>query len=293
MGDGRAFRQANFSTTPEQPGAPLAVYVDDDLPLVRAAVAAAASLTEAGERDHDLRVERAGASVHLLTRYGDQVMLAPSEQAAADALRQQPWIRRLAGGRNGDQRFAVDVPIRRGETYAEGDVLDLAISSDRTAYLLVVAVAPDGTFRVLHPGRSFAPTRPDTAVPFRTRVNQPFGIDHVVAVAFLEAPPYYDERLLASASINPGSRLHDQLLDTFMANDANQAPRGLKDGDRAKSGGRGIVGCAEAACVALLCGAWVSSLPPPLSPTTARRCTTRPARSPRRTPPPRYGCWTR
>ena len=223
VGDSPAFRQAVLSTTPPPRGRPLQVHVNGALPLVRAAVAEDASLEAAAEQDHDLRVERVNGAVHLVTRYGDQVMLATSEQAAANALRQQPWIRRLVASHNADQRFEVDLLMDQGETYTEGDVLDLAVSSDRDAHLLVVAVAADGTFRVLHPGRLFSPVRADTPVTFQTKVNEPFGIDHVVAAGFLERPPFYDDRLVASDAIHPGSRLHAQLRAALVANDPNQA----------------------------------------------------------------------
>ena len=223
LGDSPAFRQATLTTTPPPPERPLRVHVSGALPLVATAVADDASLEAAAEQDHDLRVERVNGAVHLVTQYGDQLMLATSEQAAANALRQQPWIRRLVASRNAHQRFKVDIPVKRGETYAEGDLLDLAVSSDRDAYLLVVAVAPDGTFRVLHPSRSFSPVRADTPVTFQARVNEPFGIDHVVAAGFLERPPFYNDRLVESDAIHPGSRLHGQLRVALVANDPNQA----------------------------------------------------------------------
>ena len=223
LGDSPAFRHAELLTAPQPPARPLGVHLAGAFPLVRATVADTATLMTADEQDHDIRVERAPRAVRLLTRHGDQIMLASSEQEAADALRQQPWIRRLIGTANSAQRFEVSMPIAQGETYAEGDVLHLAVSADRPCHLLVVAVAADGTFRVLHPTRSFFAVGADTEVRFQARVDTPLGIDHVVAVAFLQPPTFYDERLLEDDALQPGSALHGELRTAFTANDPNQA----------------------------------------------------------------------
>ena len=226
LADSTAFREAELVVAPQPPGRPLRIYVAGSLPLVRAAVAEDAALTAAIDQNHDLRVERvdrAPGDVRLTTRYGDQVLLAASERAAADALRQQPRIRHLVGSANALQRFRVDLPVAQGETFAEGDVLDLSISSDRSAHLLVLAVAPDGTYRVLYPWRTFAPVDAGSKVPFQTKVNAPFGIDHVVAAAFLQRPPFYNERLVEGDVIYPGTYLHEALRTALTADDPNQA----------------------------------------------------------------------
>ena len=226
LADSPAFREAELVVAPQPPGRPLRIFVAGSLPLVRAAVAEDATLTAAIDQNHDLRVERvdrANGDVRLTTPYGDQVLLAASERAAADALRQQPRIRHLVGSANALQRFRVDLPGLRGETFVEDEKLDLSISSDRSAYLLVLAVAPDGTFRVLYPWGTFDPVDAGTKVPFRTVVNAPFGIDHVVAVAFLQRPPFYDKHLVEGEVIYPGTSLHEALRMALTADDPNQA----------------------------------------------------------------------
>ena len=226
VGDSPAFRQAELVTAAPPAQRPLSIRVVDKLPLVQAAVADTAALVAAEGADHDIRVERAAGKVRLVTRHGDQVMLADSEHAAADALRQQPWIRYLTGRTNTKQRFDVEVswPGDQGETYVEGDVLDLAIRADREAHLLVASLAADGKFEVLFPNRrgAFTITRSGTDVGFQTRVVEPFGIDHVVAAAFLQRPSFYEDRLL-ERGILPGSALHEELRQALTTDDANQA----------------------------------------------------------------------
>ena len=99
------------------------------------------------------------------------------------------------------------------ETFEEGDELAIAATASRRVHLLVLDIAPNGEFRVLHPERrdGFDAVPAHQAEVFRARVDAPFGIDYVVAAGFLDKPAFYDARLLGGA-IKPGASLHGELL---------------------------------------------------------------------------------
>lgn len=190
----------------------LRILVAGAFPLIDAAIAEADALLSAAE-GHDLRVQRLDGAVHLLTSFGDSVGSFPSEAAAAAALRQQPWIRSLVRELGQAQR-SNGLQLRlRGETFEEGDELTITAAAPNDVHLLVLDIAPNGEFRVLHPGPQdgFGATSAQGAVRFRARVDAPFGIDHLVAASFRDKPDFYDERLLQGA-IRPGASLHRALL---------------------------------------------------------------------------------
>ena len=196
---------------PEPQGNLLRIQVDGHFPLVEAAIAEAPDLGKAtGEQD--LRIARADGVIRILTAFGDALASFRLESDAASALRQQPWIRSLARslGRRSGGGMALQL---RGETFEEGEELTIAATASRRLHLLVLDIAPNGEFRVLHPGRGdgFDATPANQTVLFRVRVNAPFGIDHVVAAGFQDKPAFYDARLLHGA-IKPSSSLHGELL---------------------------------------------------------------------------------
>lgn len=205
------------------PAKRLGVQVEGRLPLVARAVAASDALAPAGDAA-DLVVREAQGAIHILTQFGDAVASVATEQAAADALRQQPWIRHLVRrlGQRGHSGLELGLP---GETFEEGDVLSLATTLQRSAHLLVLDIAPSGALRVLYPAseRDLRAAPADRPVGFSAMVNPPFGMDYMVAAAFPEPPPFFDHHLLADAEIAPGTPLHRELVQAVESPDTPSA----------------------------------------------------------------------
>ena len=225
LGDRAMFSSAavRAEAPPPLPAQPLGVRVEGRLPLVAQAVAASETLVPA-DGSADLLVRRAQGAIHLLTPYGDAVASVATQQAAADALRQRPWIRHLVH-RLG-QRDHSDVQLALpGETFEDGDVLNLAATLRRSAHLLVLDIAPSGSLRVLYPAseRDFRAVPAARRVAFDAVVNAPFGVDYMVASAFPQAPRFFDHHLLADAEIAPGTPLHRELVRAVEAPDTPSA----------------------------------------------------------------------
>ena len=210
-----ALRPVGSAVPPLEPqGNLLRVRVDGHLPLIEAAIAETPNLNKT-TNDHDLRVVRTDGVVRILTAFGDAVAGLERESNAASALRQQPWIRSLV--RNLGRKSGSGMELRlRGETYEAGDELAIAATVAHRVHLLVVDIAPNGELRVLYPGEGdgFDAIAANQTAPFRAKVNAPFGIDHVLAAGFFDKPAFYDARLLEGA-INPGARLHGELLSAL------------------------------------------------------------------------------
>ena len=207
-----AFRAAGYAARPLEPqGESLRIRVDGKLPLIEAAIAQTPNLDSATD-DHDLRVVRTDGVVRILTAFGDAVTSLELETDAAGALRQQPWIRSLVRNLGRESGSGMELRLR-GETYEAGDELRIAATAAQRVHLLVLDIAPNGELRVLYPGRGdgFEAIPANRAVPFRAKVDAPFGIDYVLAAGFLAKPAFYDARLLAGA-IKPHASLHRELL---------------------------------------------------------------------------------
>ena len=154
---------------------------------------------------YDLRVIRANGVIRLLTVVGDLVFAGDGKAVMAQALRQQSWVRRLLRVPNAAQRFQIDMRMDGycGETFEAGDVLGFATRMAATAYLLLVDAAPDGALRVLYPYHERELAAVPSGQPVRVgniHVTPPFGIDHVIAVGFINRPALYDARLLNGAT---------------------------------------------------------------------------------------------
>lgn len=212
-----AFRTGSVAPThsPALPATRLSVKVEGSLPLVRQAVAQTPSLLPA-QLTPDLIVRHSGGAHYILTPFGDPVATLPTERGAASALLQQTWIHELVwqlGRRANTSSVRISL---RGETFEEGEQLEIAVALGATAHLLVLDIAPSGALRVLHPRPGeFGPVAGE--VPFRVLVNAPFGMDHVVATAFPLAPAFYDMRLLANTEIAPSTALHREIVRELMA----------------------------------------------------------------------------
>ena len=217
--------QAAFRTGPTTPTRPaplpttrLSVKVEGTLPLVRDAVAQTAALVLA-QLTPDLIVRQSRRAYHILTPFGDAVASLPTERQAASALRQQPWIRELLWklGRN---TSATGVRISlRGETFEEGEELEIAVTPDARSHLLVLDIAPSGALRVLYPSREdeLRPVSAQRPVLFRAQVIPPFGTEYIVAAAFSTPFPFDDLQLLTSTQIEPTVRLHDAVIRALTA----------------------------------------------------------------------------
>ena len=213
---------AASSTPPPRPAplpaARLRVHVEGALPLVTEAIDQTDALAFA-RNSPDLVVRRGQGAFHILTPYGDAVASLPTERAAANALRQQPWIRELVW-RLGQASGGLGVRISlRGETFEEGEELEvIATPSDRT-HLLVLDIVPSGALRVLYPAHEgeLRPASVQSPITFRVQVTPPFGMDYVVAFVFPRAPSFYNVRLLTDAEIAPRTALHRQLVEAFTA----------------------------------------------------------------------------
>ena len=222
--------QAAFPS-PQQPdvaepelgvGEPLRVEVQGTLPQVTAVVSDSDGFVLASENP-DLRVVRSDGVIRLFTAVGDLVFTGDNEADMIHALRQQLWVRQLLRTPNAAQRFQIDVRMDgyRGETFEAGDRLDFSAGMDRTAYLLLVDAAPDGTLRVLYPNNrdELAAVPRGQQKHIRICVKAPFGIDHVVAVGFIVRPSPYDADLLDGAAFSPGDAEHRELMALLQAAD--------------------------------------------------------------------------
>ena len=217
--------QAAFAVSSTRPAAPaplpterLRVHVEGPLPLVTEAINQTDALVFA-QNVPDLVVRHSQGAFHILTPYGDAVASLPTERAAASALRQQPWIRELVwslGQASGSSAIRISL---RGETFEEGDELEVTATPRTSGHLLVLDIPSSGTLRVLHPSheRELRLAAAQSPITFRARVTPPFGMDYVVAYAFPQAPPFYDARLFGHAEIAPGTALHRQLAMAFTA----------------------------------------------------------------------------
>ena len=215
--------QAAFAVSSTRPADPaplptalLRVHVEGALPLVADAINQTDALAFARNAP-DLVVRHSRDAFHILTPYGDAVASLSTERAAASALRQQPWIRELVwslGQASGT--FGIRISLR-GETFEEGDELEVTATPRTSGHLLVLDIPPSGALRVLHPSNEdeLRLTAAQSPITFRAQVTPPFGMDYVVAYAFPQAPPFYDARLFKDAEIAPGTALHRQLAMAF------------------------------------------------------------------------------
>ena len=228
-------------------GEPLRVQVQGTLPRVAAAIEQTDGLTLANE-SYDLRVVQGDGVIRLLTAFGDLVFASSDEMAMTLALRQQPWVRRLLRTPNAAQHFQIDVRMDGycGETFEAGDVLGFSTRMDETAYLLLMDVAPDGSFRVLYPlhERELAVVPKGRQVGVgNIHVTPPFGIDHVVAAAFIAKPALYDARLLNGAAFLPGTAGYRELRFLLQAADDPNLARQVVRVVTVPSGTSGFQGC--------------------------------------------------
>ena len=217
--------QVAFAVSSTRPADPaplpterLRVHVEGPLPLVAEAINQTDALVFA-QNAPDLVVRHSQGAFHILTPYGDAVASLPTERAAASALRQQPWIRELMwslGQASGS--FGIRISLH-GETFEEGDELEVTATVSAPGHLLVLDIPPSGTLRVLHPSHEgeLGLAAAQSPITFRARATPPFGMDYVVAYAFPQAPPFYDARLFEDAEIAPGTALHRQLTMAFTA----------------------------------------------------------------------------
>ena len=221
-----AFRAGSVTSTRPTPPpiARLSVKVEGALPLVTDAVTRTASLVP--RTDHpDLIVRHSRGTYHILTPFGDAVASLPTELEAAGALRQQPWIRELVW-KLGRHSIAAGVHISlRGETFEEGEQLEIGVTPGVAGHLLVLDIPPNGVVRVLYPSDQgeFGPVPARYPIEFRAMVTPPFGIDYIVAWAFVHAPIFLHARLIASAEIAPKTALHRELLNALVAEGASVA----------------------------------------------------------------------
>lgn len=219
LGGHAVFGSAKVPAEPPRPlsAKRLSVRVEGRLPLVAQAIAASDALALA-DGSPDLLVRRGQGEIHILTPFGDALASVATEQAAANALRQQPWIRHLVESLGQRTHSGVELGLP-GETFEEGDVLDLATTLQRSAHLLVVDIAPNGGLRVLYPAspQDFRAVPADRPIGFSAVVNAPFGVDYMVASAFPRPPGFFDQRLLEDAEIAPGALLHRELVHALEA----------------------------------------------------------------------------
>lgn len=204
-------------------GEPLRVEVQGTLPQVTAVVRESDGLALASAAS-DLRVVRADGVIRLLTAGGDLVFTSDNEATMIHALRQQVWVQQLLRTPNAAQRFRIDVGMDGycGETFEDRDMLRFSTRMDRTAHLLLVDAAPDGTLRVLYPyheGELAAVQSGRPAYVGNIQVGPPFGVDYVVAAGFVTRPPLYDARLLHGAAFQPGNPGYRELTALLQAAD--------------------------------------------------------------------------
>ena len=208
-----AFRTGAVTATRPSPlpAARLGVNVEGELPLVQEAISRTATLVPT-QLTPDLIVRQRGGAYSILTAFGDAIVSLSTERTAARALRQQPWIHELVW-KIGRHPVSSGARISlRGETFEEGEQLEIAAIPDVSAYLLVLDIAPTGALRVLYPSHRGEFTPKQRPVYFRALVTPPFGVDYIVAAAFSDRPSFYDLRLLASTEIEPTERLHQTVI---------------------------------------------------------------------------------
>ena len=215
-----AFRTGSLTPTRPAPLPPtrLSVNVEGALPLVRDAIAQTPSLVPA-QLTPDLIVRHSDETYHILTSFGDAVASLPTERTAASALRQQPWIQELLW-QHGTHASTSNVRISvRGETFEEGEQLEISATPSTGGYLLVLNIAPTGTLRLLYPLHhdELAPIVTQHGVLFHATTTPPFGIDYIVATTFPNAPDFFNAGLLTNTEIRPKTVLHQKLI-TLLAN---------------------------------------------------------------------------
>lgn len=160
-------------------------------------------LGDTGGADFSLRAD--ASNWQLLGPAGDLVLQAPLTQLPLVRRRLEAalWLRRLARQAQPQTAFTLELqplPSTRGGSFVEGERVNLALRSQRTAHVLLLAVDPQGMVNVLYP---YTPNEKgahlaDAVVLTPPRdspitVTPPFGTDELLAIAFEQPPAFWGQ----------------------------------------------------------------------------------------------------
>lgn len=123
----------------------------------------------------------------------DLVARDVSAEAIVSRLRAAAWARQLVAGAGAKVALAADtVPTARGGNFVIGrDSLQFAVKAAQPAWYLVFDIDPNGRLITLWPtnGEENRREPPGAVQTFgKTSVTEPEGLDHVVVLAFPQAP---------------------------------------------------------------------------------------------------------
>ena len=175
---------------------PLRVRIDPADPDLKALLAPRTQIRlTSGE--YDLEVRRRDGRFHLYLASGAEVGKSYADRmAVSEVLRRRAAAHQLAGLRypGQDMRFAIILEPERG-VYRKNDVLQVKLRPGQDAWLLLLAIDPEGRIYVVHPASPTQARRVRAGEEFEVvalGVEAPFGTDRLEGFAFRHKPADYD-----------------------------------------------------------------------------------------------------
>ncbi len=166
-------------------------------------------------------------SYQLLSRQGDMIAVATTEQALYAILQQQLWLQKILRQINTEQQFQIkiwSVEDQQGETFTIGEVHDFAIVAEQDIYLLVVSVSMEGNIKVLYPLTDEEVKQIPAYQPVVIKdllISPPEGVDYLIALGFKQPPNGYVQ--LRAGKYHPGDKNYQQIITLLQKNNTNIA----------------------------------------------------------------------
>ena len=186
----------------------------------------------------DIGIGRDGTDIILVNGAADLIVRLPRPTVTSirQRIERELWLEQLLQASSGKANFNVTLALTdstRGETVVEQEEIQLAVHSEKSAYLLLLHI--DGKaehVNVFYPynRRELAPIAAGTTLRIpehdQILVTPPFGTDRLILYAFAKRPPLLDRLMGAQLAID--SRLLKQLERLLTQGDIEVAQTDLR-----------------------------------------------------------------
>ncbi len=206
----------------------------------------------------DLIVTKKQGQYLLTDIHNVPLYTATSLNEMVEVIKQQGWINQLKQFKNNQQPYKLRVSIKdyqgnqapellRNEkvcrdkrkrypilagnstgTFVECEIVTVKVVAGKPSYIVAFSFTANGQFKLLYPYKDTEYRRREKKFEFNNLIGPPFGQDMTLALAFNdEDNPLYRQikakLKTKSQPIKPKSRLHQQIINTFMQQSNKQA----------------------------------------------------------------------
>jgi hypothetical protein len=189
-------------------------------PALQASITALAGVTIVAGGG-DLTVRQSGTQVQLLGPAGDPILVTVAgDPNLPKRIAAQAWLNRILPAAYGTGGLRAETnPGSRGNTFVQCESFVFEVRLDKSAYVMLLDLDPQGGLTVLYPTRpserGIVAGGAPRAIPGddpkdRILVTPPFGSDAVTVLAFEQAPAFFSD-LSAAPRFDLGSKLANEL----------------------------------------------------------------------------------